>query len=438
MFRDMMDFLRPARLRDSQHSPAWGSPAGVGSPALLGSHPSARTGAVLTMLFLVACSLPPSEWQAARRAFASGDMVEATRNAGLALRSEPGYEDAVRFLLEEVPRAYDTYYRSAQTAASLNDWDRAFEAYLNLQEISDLVAGIPPQRHPDTGERLSFPTRDVHAEIEAARLNAAELHYDRAASFEDQGRYVDAARAYERALEYVDPFRDAGERHARVREAAVQRVAVMPFENATGRGQYAHLAGSFSEYIIMGVMNDPDNLDFLDLISRDRLEQLMAEHQLGDTGILDPNTAAETGRVLGLNAMVFGRVTSVTANRPPETREDRRHSREISQGRDRPPLRVNAVTRKTTRRANARVIATFQIVDVSTGRFLDTGRQEAEQEVVIEFCRMVAGDERALDRSTRELCSRPEEHPPASDELIQRAAETAAALLAADIASHFR
>jgi TolB-like protein len=438
MFRDMMDFLRLPRLSDSQRPLGSRAPAGIRPPSPMGILAAARMGAALTMLFLVACGIPPSEWQAARRAYASGNMVEATRNAGLTLRREPGYEDAVRFLLDEVPRAYETYYRSAQTAGSLNDWDRAFEAYLNLQEVSDLVAGIPPQRHPDTGERLSFPTRDVHAELDAARMNAAELHYERATSFEDQGRYVDAARAYERALQYVDPFRDAGERHARVREAAVQRVAVMPLENGTGRSQHEHLGSVVSEYIIMGVMTDPLNLEFLDLISRDRLNQLMAEHQLGDTGILDPATAAETGRVLGLDAMVFGRITSVTANRPPQAVQDNRHSREISQGRDRPRIRVNAVTRKTTRRADARIIATFQIVDVSTGRFLQSGRQEAHQEVVIEFCRMVAGDERALDRSTREMCSRPEEHPPAPDELIQRAAETVAALLAADIASHFR
>ena len=46
------------------------------------------------------------------------------------------------------------------------------------------------------------------------------------------------------------------------------------------------------------------------LIERNRLKQVLDEQNLGLTGVVDQNTAVQIGKVLGVDAMVFGEVTT--------------------------------------------------------------------------------------------------------------------------------
>jgi hypothetical protein len=49
-----------------------------------------------------------------------------------------------------------------------------------------------------------------------------------------------------------------------------------------------------------------------DVVERERLDLVMSEQQLGQTGRVDPATAARVGRILGAELVVFGLVTGAT------------------------------------------------------------------------------------------------------------------------------
>jgi TolB-like protein len=390
---------------------------------------------LLSALLLPGCSIPPAEWSRAQRAYDRGDVTESINLAAEALRRNHGYEDAVVFLLDVLPRSYDDHYQRAQRAEGTNDWPSAYEHYRTIQRLSSGVATLRPQPHPETGERIAIPTRDVGHELATAANNAAEHHYQRALSLEEEGRTRDAAREYTRAMEIVPDYRDAAARYEGVRVAAVRRIAVMPFETRVAGAAWA-VGDMVTDHIIHEVMSDPANLEFLDLVSRDAINLLMEEHGLVRRGVVDPGSAPEAGRVLGVHTLVYGNVVSLATEGPGESSEIRQHSGEITEsGRT---MTIRAVVRITTRRAAARISANYRSIDAQTGSILTSGQAQAEEEGVIRFCTF-QGNERAVPRSTRRLCTHePDDALPLMDELVQRAAEKVAKSVAAEIVAYFR
>jgi curli biogenesis system outer membrane secretion channel CsgG len=81
------------------------------------------------------------------------------------------------------------------------------------------------------------------------------------------------------------------------------RVAVVDFENKTTYGQRL---GTASADILVTELGHTDR--FI-LIERAKLDKLMAEQKLGLTGAVDPNTAAQMGKLLGAAAIVTGAVS---------------------------------------------------------------------------------------------------------------------------------
>jgi len=88
------------------------------------------------------------------------------------------------------------------------------------------------------------------------------------------------------------------------------RIAVVDFEDKTNQTFYY---GGRSKHPGEGVADMLTTALFktgrYDVIERDRLGDLLAEQDLGTTGIVTPESAAEVGKVLGVDALVFGVVT---------------------------------------------------------------------------------------------------------------------------------
>ncbi len=390
---------------------------------------------LLTGVVLTGCS--PASWNRAERAYESGDMANAVRYAAQTLRAEPDYEDAIDLLQRILPGAYDDYYGRAQRAEQAGDWDRAFDLYEDILTMSDAVRGLPPQTHPETGEVVTFPTRDVGREHQNARRNAAEMHYEAAAALEQRGNPKDAAKAYTRALSYIYDYKDARQRYERNRQAALKRIAVMPFDNLSGKRWYGAIGTVVADRLIIEAMKDPKNLEFMEFVTRERIDELIAEQRLGKAGILDPQTAAEVGRILGIHAFVFGKITSIVTDFPPDIVSTYEDTDEITEGRDKKKRKVRATVTVVTRRAIAKLTSSYQIIDVTRGTIVKSGSVPRTEVVEITFGRY-KGDKEALSSRSKRLCAVREAYPPPDDELVNRAAESSAHELSREISAFFR
>ena len=88
-------------------------------------------------------------------------------------------------------------------------------------------------------------------------------------------------------------------------------VAVMPMTNKApvtmdGFGDYS---GTATESMIFEVASTGR----FECIERDRLQEIVDEHSLNLTGLVDPSRAAEIGKLFGADYLAFGSVTSLTA-----------------------------------------------------------------------------------------------------------------------------
>jgi len=83
-----------------------------------------------------------------------------------------------------------------------------------------------------------------------------------------------------------------------------RRIGVVDFENKTTYGAN-RLGTSASDILITELAKSGRFI----VVERDKMDKLMSEQKLGMSGAIDPNTAAQVGKILGLNAIVTGSIS---------------------------------------------------------------------------------------------------------------------------------
>lgn len=79
------------------------------------------------------------------------------------------------------------------------------------------------------------------------------------------------------------------------------------------------LSDTITDNIISNILNDAEATEFLTIVSRNHLKQVIAEQDLNLAGLLDRQTVASLGKVLGVHEIVVGQITQIIYI-PPETK----------------------------------------------------------------------------------------------------------------------
>ncbi|MBI3292869.1 MAG: hypothetical protein HYZ73_08710 [Elusimicrobia bacterium] len=82
-----------------------------------------------------------------------------------------------------------------------------------------------------------------------------------------------------------------------------RRVGIVAFENKTTYGQ--RLGSAATDVLITELAKTGKFI----LVEREKLQKILEEQQLQQSGAIDPNTIVKVGRLLGLNAIITGSVT---------------------------------------------------------------------------------------------------------------------------------
>jgi len=114
-------------------------------------------------------------------------------------------------------------------------------------------------------------------------------------------------------------YKDTNERLADCLLKGQYGIAVLPFENASGV-QGAEM--KMSAYTISSLLklNDP----FLKVIDRENFDQIIQEQHLSLSGVIDENTAATVGNLLGAKALLTGTVLSQKTNEQKVTYQNKK------------------------------------------------------------------------------------------------------------------
>ena len=124
-------------------------------------------------------------------------------------------------------------------------------------------------------------------------------------------------------------------------------VAVMPFAYKADNAEYAGIEKGLADALASELVKRKK----FRMIERNRIDVLLGEIKLQQTGLVDPSAAAQIGKQLGAEAYILGSIVSVSA---------------------RDEWRSVKFAEKTTRWVD--VEAEAKLVDIQTGEMLASGR----------------------------------------------------------------
>ena len=356
---------------------------------------------VLTILFFAQIVVPPISTagvnKEAKKAFEANNYDQCIQVLTQELRKKPDHQDNIKLMEEAIPLCFEYNKRMAEGAAQRQMWDLAVEHYGVIQRIDKILFTLPPVPKKIKGQKEKQPTTfsitNVSAEYDQAVLKATEMHYAKAEQHEAAKKYKEAAVEYRLTQEYTPSYKEAGARYVAFRDSAMLKIAVMPFEDLSGKN-YGALGDMLTSTVISSAMEM--NPEFLQFVTRDYLEQILAEQ--AQSGTIDQASAAQVGKVLGVHAFVFGKVLSISENYQPDTRES-------GENRETYTTREGKVTRycryTVFRRAGTvKISGSFQVVEVATGLVktsssLDKTKRDATSWVTY------TGDEDAIPRKVQ-------------------------------------
>jgi TolB-like protein len=84
-----------------------------------------------------------------------------------------------------------------------------------------------------------------------------------------------------------------------------RKIAVLPFRELDGQPTV------LDTYISEELVTDLFTIGGLDIVERGMLDKLIGEIKLGQTGLIDPDTAKKVGKIVGVDAIVTGTITDL-------------------------------------------------------------------------------------------------------------------------------
>ncbi len=395
--------------------------------------------------------------ESAQASYRVNDYEAALRDAVIALKHKPDYEKAQNFAPTFFKAAVETRQnkiKSLQASASKFRWDGLVAEYKGLIEINRLVKSLPPLIHKKTKQRITFETSDYSTPLRQASENAAETHYREGVRLAKLGSDVEtqkrAAKEFRKASEFVPGYKDADHRYEQARSAGVKRMAIFTFEDRSGKAQaYGGLLDTITDDIIMSVINNEDATEFLDIISREEIEAIMAEQNLGFFERFDNKTVTGIGQIAGVHELVIGKITRLTyaPARIKSKPISRKRTLQIPTGKY-----VDEKGRTRTRYTDKKISATFthytvessviltgsyQILDVKTAKVNKFEKFTVKHDFSAEWG-SYRGDGDALEKVDKQLISRGEQEAPLEENMVFEAGEKLSAELSAKLIAYAR
>ena len=435
--------------------------------------------------------------KSARENYQRGSYDQAVFNVVQSLKINPDYDKSQGLIKEVFPKAID--YRAgkiqeAKPSTEKYKWDTVVSEYEAMIKLNAAIKSLPALADKKTKEPIKFELADYSKELSEAKNNAAEVHYQEgvllskkgtsmreqaAKEFTSANKFIpgykdaltlaaegyyqeglrlikqegvdiqkQAAKEFKTAMSYVPGYKDSAEFYEQARKSGIKRIAIIPFEDKSCKGgQYGAVAEEVVDGIVSQIMNDAATTEFLEIISRDQLQAVLAEQKLSMSGIVDDKSAVEAGKLLGVHEILTGQITNITVT--PESTTNK-----VIKDKGRAIVRTEKVTDNKgkqqekdiygdvfadvtiySRTAGASIAGSYKIVEVKTAKLKNTQSFKGNYDFKTEWGKF-SGDERALSDSSKSLVSRDEGIAPVAEEMVNLAKKDLISSLASTIKSY--
>ncbi len=402
---------------------------------------------ILASLCLMGCAGKHGKlMERAQANYRVNDYEAALRDAVMALKHKPDYEVAQNFVTTFFDAAVEvrqTRIKALERRSDRFRWDQIVVEYRGLIKINTLVKSLPPLTHKKTLQRITFETKDYVPQFNEASTKAAEAHYREGIRLADLSDDPDiqkhAAKEFKMVEEFITGYKDTRTRYEQARSAGAKRIAILTFEDKSGKGRaYGALSETITDNIISSILNDKAATEFLTIVSRNHLEQVIAEQDLSFTGLADKQTVASIGKILGVHEIVIGQITQIIYI-PPETKRatlNRKRTEHKKTGTEkyvdkngktktRPKYSDVTVTAKLLHyqlTSSVSIIGSYKILDAQTAELKKADNFTTKHEFKSEWGTFT-GNETALYANDHVLVSREKENPPIEEVMVLEASK---------------
>jgi len=380
--------------------------------------------------------LPGKLEQSARTSYTQGDYDRAVMQCAEALKLNPAYVKAQELIQTAFKQAVDvhrTKIDEISASAEKFKWDTVVVEYQKLIELNKTIKFLPALIDKNTKQPIVFEIVDYTQNLAKAKQNAAEVHYKegvRLSKLEGLDNQKQSAKQFKGAQYFVPGYKDSEELYDKTRKAGLKRIAIIPFADKTGKSQYGALNESIVDGVVSRMVNTAEAREFVDVISRDQLEQVMREQKLMLTDIIDETSAIEAGKVLGVHEIVTGKITQIVVTPERTMQSNINQSKQICVSRktyidkkgkqqvgDCNYAEVSATVTIYTRTASASISGSYNIIEIKTAKVKSSKAFKGIYNFESKWA-TYTGDERAVSVSYPA-----EQMAPGEDDMVNRAVE---------------
>ena len=202
----------------------------------------------------------------------------------LSVNVELEYPDYYLKYFNEAKKVYlDGLYDQGKTLIDKNEYQKAEKIFLEIVEIQS----------------------DYKDAVVLSKVAYVEPFYQKGAADMDAERFRDAYFNFDEVVKVNKGYKDAFELREECQSRAIFTVAFVPFKEDD---RYKGVSSKISKAILADLAKE-DN-PFITIVDRQNTDKLIKEQKLALMGIVDENSAAKAGLLLGVKAVFFGEVTS--------------------------------------------------------------------------------------------------------------------------------
>ncbi|MCK9417909.1 MAG: CsgG/HfaB family protein [Nitrospirae bacterium] len=394
--------------------------------------------------------------KSARESYEAKNYDTAVFTVVKSLKLDPTYDKSQALIKEAYPKAVDVHESRIQelSAGSAKfKWDEVVQEYNALTSIHQAIKSLPPLAEGKTKETIKFDLKNYSDNFAKAKSSAAEAHYQeglRLSKNDEVDVQKQAAKEFKAAGQFVAGYKDAQELYEKCRKSGIKRIAIIPFEDKSGKGgKYGAVAETVLDQIVSDVMNDQSAMEFLEVISRDQMEQVMQEQKLGMTGLLDEQTAVKVGKILGVHEILTGKITSIAYTPERTTQKNVREKESVvvgeqkytdNKGREQTKNIYGDVFATVTiysRSAGASIAGSYKLIEVKTAKLKKSDSFIGKEDFSCEWAAFT-GDEKALSSSSSALARKSEMVAPSEEEMVSKAEKNLSLSLASALKTYAR
>lgn len=370
----------------------------------------------------------------AKKMFEKGQYESAVNRLAEKLRKKDDHQDNIRYMEKCLKAAFKTSLREAEDYEMDGDLDASIATYTRIRRMADNVSLLTVRKETKVNGKKRkqehvFEIVDVSDLLRELKIAATKDHYESGLFYQEQSDWRNAAISYRKASNYRKNYKDVSSRYELCREKGMIKIAVMPFENKSGRQEFGAM-GDFiaSEIISSAIDADPE---FIRFISREYLDQLLAEQGLQKTDVIDKNSAVEIGKFLGVHAFVFGKIFSIIPDSPQDLRSHYKKTGTIKvyNKKTKKSVRVPAICDYTVieRMRSVRVQASYQVIAVETGEIVSSESLSEDKSDGCTWIVINRGNEKVIPRTHKKLITPGGQKRLAATELMASDAATSMA-----------